>query len=485
MKKNFFQRMFLKLIGLAFVMAAFACNQTTESEKQQPNVVMVFLDDAAFADFKPFGETRYPTPNVSELAEEGRSYYNFYVPVAVCSASRAALLSGCYPGRTGVFGAHGPNQECLDPQFATLGEVMQQNGYVTASFGKWHLGDVPDQRPPARGFDESCGLMYSNDMWAYHPENPDHWDQWPLSYWENGEIKIDSMTPKDQRNLSTWYTENAVDFINQHNDEPFFLYVPHSMPHVPLFVSDKFKGESGLGLYEDVMMELDWSVGQIMEALEENGLEENTMFIFIGSDNGPWLSYMDRSGKTPYREGKGTTFDGGVRNSCIIRYPGHIEPNTTSHKAFASIDILPTICHVTGAPLPENEIDGKNVWDLITHKPGAENPHDYYPFARHSNLEAVISADGHWKLHLPHSYRSLDKGEGGKYIRRGVRGLQPDSNLAEQIRRPLTYTQRKIDTALFNMVHDPYEKRNVFHRYPEVTDRLMEYAEEHKERFYK
>ncbi|MEF8984255.1 MAG: sulfatase-like hydrolase/transferase [Bacteroidales bacterium] len=484
MKKNFFQRMLLKLIGLAFVLAAFACNQSTEGEQQKPNVVMVFIDDAGFADFKPFGETRYPTPNVSELAEEGRSYYNFYVPVAVSSASRAALLSGCYPGRTGVFGAHGPNSECLDPEFATLGEVMQQNGYTTASFGKWHLGDVPGQRPHSRGFDESCGLMYSNDMWPYHPENPEHWGQWPLPYWENGEVKIDSMTPKDQRNLSTWYTENAVDFINRHDDEPFFLYVPHSMPHVPLFVSDKFKGESGLGLYEDVMMELDWSVGEIMDALEKNGVEENTMFIFIGSDNGPWLSYMDRAGKTPYREGKGTTFDGGVRNSCIIRYPEHIEPNTVSHNAFASIDILPTICHVTGSPLPDNEIDGKNVWDLITHKPGAENPHDYYPFARHSSLEAVISADGHWKLHLPHQYRSLEKGEGGTYTRRGVRGLQPDSNLGEQIRRPLTYTQRKIDTALFDMVHDPYEKRNVFHRYPEITDRLMEYAEQHNERFY-
>ncbi|MEF8845716.1 MAG: sulfatase-like hydrolase/transferase [Bacteroidales bacterium] len=484
MEKNFFQRMLFKLIGLSFVLAAFACNQSTEGEQQKPNVVMVFLDDAGFADFKPFGETRYPTPNVSELAEEGRSYYNFYVPVAVSSASRAALLSGCYPGRTGVFGAHGPNSECLDPEFATLGEVMQQNGYTTASFGKWHLGDVPGQRPHSRGFDESCGLMYSNDMWPYHPENPEHWGQWPLPYWENGEVKIDSMTPKDQRNLSTWYTENAVDFINRHDDEPFFLYVPHSMPHVPLFVSDKFKGESGLGLYEDVMMELDWSVGEIMDALEKNGVEENTMFIFIGSDNGPWLSYMDRAGKTPYREGKGTTFDGGVRNSCIIRYPEHIEPNTVSHNAFASIDILPTICHVTGSPLPDNEIDGKNVWDLITHQPGAENPHDYYPFARHSSLEAVISADGHWKLHLPHQYRSLEKGEGGTYTRRGVRGLQPDSNLGEQIRRPLTYTQRKIDTALFDMVHDPYEKRNVFHRYPEITDRLMEYAEQHNERFY-
>ena len=481
MNSNLFKRMLFKAIGLAFVLAAFACNQTTE-EDQKPNVVMVFIDDAGFADFRPFGETRYPTPNVSELAEEGRSYYNFYVPQAICSASRAALLTGCYPGRTGVFGAHGPGRECLDPEFATLGEVMQQNGYTTASFGKWHLGDVPGQRPQSRGFDESCGLMYSNDMWPHHPERPENYP--PLQYRENGELTIDSVTPRDQRMLSTWYTENAVDFINRHKDEPFFLYVPHSMPHVPLFVSDKFKGESGLGLYEDVMMELDWSVGQIMDALDDNNLEENTLFIFIGSDNGPWLSYMDRSGKTPYREGKATVFDGGVRNPAIIKYPGHIEPNTTSHKTFSSIDMLPTICHLTGASLPKNEIDVKNVWDMITHQPGAENPHDFYPFSRGSDFRGVISADGHWKLHLPHPYRSLEKGEGGEYTRRKVRPVQPDSNLAGQIRIPLKYTQRKIDTALFDMIHDPYEKRNVIHRYPEVADELLEYAEKHRDMFY-
>jgi arylsulfatase A-like enzyme len=453
----------MRLILVAIILAATTCAQPV-SEERLPNVVLIFLDDGGFADFQPFGEPRYPTPNVSTLAEEGCSYYSFYVPQAVCSASRAALLTGCYPGRTRVFGAHAPQQEGLDPAFATLGEVLKKKGYATACFGKWHLGDQPGRRPPSRGFDESCGLMYSNDMWKYHPGNPDFWSQWPLQYWENDEITIDPVTREDQKMLTTWYTEHAVDFITRHRDEPFFLYVPHSMPHVPIFCSDKFSGKSGTGLYGDVMMELDWSVGEIHRAIAENGLEEVTLFIFIGSDNGPWLSYGDHAGLTPYREGKGTIFDGGVRNPCIIKYPGHIEPNTVSHNTFNSIDILPTICRVTGTPLPENTIDGKNVWDLILNKPGVENPHDYYPFTNGSAFQGVISGDGIWKLHLPHSYRTVVKG--------GKDG------------QPGEYAHPEIDTALFDMVHDPYEKGNVIQAYPDIAGTLINHAKKHKELFF-
>ncbi len=440
-----------------------SCEQPVQ-EAEKPNVVLIFLDDGAFDDFSPFGEPRYPTPHVSTLAEEGRRFYSFYVPQAICSASRAALLTGCYPGRTRVFGAHGPRQPGLDPQFATIGEVLQQNGYVTACFGKWHVGDQDGRRPPDRGFDESCGLMYSNDMWKHHPGNPEYWSQWPLQYWENGEITIDTVTREDQKMLTTWFTEKAVGFINSHRDEPFFLYVPHPMPHVPLFCSDKFLGKSGTGLYGDVMMEIDWSVGEIRQAIIDNGLEDNTLFIFIGSDNGPWLSYGDHAGITPYREGKGTIFDGGVRNPVIIKYPGLIEPNTISHKAFNSIDILPTICQVTGAELPQNTVDGKNVWDLILGKPGAENPHDYYPFTNGSGFQGVISGDGKWKLHIPHPYRSV--------VMAGKDG------------QPGRYAHPEIDTSLFDMVHDPFEKGNVIDLYPEIAGRLLEHARKHKETFF-
>ena len=428
----------------------------------RPNIVIIFLDDAGFADFRPFAETRYPTPNVELLADQGRSFYNFYVPQAVCSASRAALLTGAYPERTEVFGAYAPHVRGLDPEFATLGEILQDAGYTTAIFGKWHLGDYPETRPPQRGFDESSGIMVSNDMWADHPVAPEYWGQFPLVYWENEEVAIDSVTHEHQPHFTTWLTEDSVDFINRNSDGPFFLYLPHPMPHVPLFVSDKFEGASGTGLYGDVIMELDWSVGEVMNALEENGVADNTIIIFT-SDNGPWMSYGNHAGMTPYRGEKATSFDGGVRSPLIIKYAGHLEAGTVSHDMFGSIDFLPTLARLTGADLPDYEIDGKDVWDLIAGKEGAENPHDYYSFTNHDRFEAVISGDGKWKLVLEHDHRVSVGG------RDGIPGPQ---------------LQKRIETSLFDMVHDPYEKVNVIDVYPEVAEQLLQFADEHREKFF-
>ena len=442
-----------------------SCDRVSAADDdQKPNVVMILLDDGGFDDFAPFGNPRYPTPHIEMLAKEGRSYYNLYVPQAVCSASRAAILTGCYPGRTRVFNAYAPDNKGLDSSFATMGEVMQKNGYTTALFGKWHLGDLPGSRPHERGFDESCGLLYSNDMWKHHPENPDFWGQWPLQYWEDGKVTIDPVEEEDQKMLTTWYTERAVDFINRHKDEPFFLYVPHSMPHVPIFCSDKFEGKSGTGLYGDVMMELDWSVGQINQALKDNELEENTLVIFVVSDNGPWLSYGSHAGITGYREGKGTGFDGGIRNACIIKYPPHIDGGGSSHKMMNTVDILPTICALTDTPLPKNDIDGHNLWEYLTGPSDIRNPHEYYPFSTGNKLEGVISPDGKWKLHLPHSYRTLRTG--------GIDGL------------PGQYEQVTIDTSLYDLIHDPYEKANVKDAYPEQLEVMLRWAELHKNRFF-
>jgi arylsulfatase A-like enzyme len=254
-----------------------------------------------------------------------------------------------------------------------------------------------------------------------------------------------------------------VDFIRRSRSQPFLLYVPHSMPHVPLFVRDEDRGKSGAGLYGDVMLEIDWSVGEITKALQENGVAENTLVI-LTSDNGPWTSYGNHSGKTPYREAKGTSFDGGTRSACIMRYPGRIEAGTVSSKAFCSIDLLPTVAHLADAEMPKNPIDGLDVWDLITAKPGATNPHEYYAFSTNRRLESILSGDGHWKLHLPHPYRWLveagNDGQAGKY------------------------TQRKIELSLFDMEKDPYETRNVIAENPEVAERLEDYAEQHRRRFY-
>ncbi|MCL5744262.1 MAG: sulfatase-like hydrolase/transferase, partial [Acidobacteria bacterium] len=203
-----------------------------------PNFVIILLDDSGFADFHPFGNPAYRTPNVEKFASEGCRFTNFHVPQAICSASRSALLSGCYPGRTKVVGAHGPGARGLDPSYATIGQVMKTGGYATAVYGKWHIGDQPDTRPWVRGFDESCGLMYSNDMWEYHPEHPEHYKNFPLHFWENGKVKIERITPKEQPMLTTWYTEHAVDFIRRRKEQPFFMYVPQSMPHMPIFASE-------------------------------------------------------------------------------------------------------------------------------------------------------------------------------------------------------------------------------------------------------
>jgi arylsulfatase A len=344
-----------------------------------------------------------------------------------------------------------------------MGEVLKAGGYRTAVFGKWHIGDQPDTRPPARGFDESCGLMYSNDMWEFHPENPKAYSKFPLHFWENGQVKIERVTKEHQPMLTTWYTEHAVDFIQRNKSNPFLLYVPQSMPHVPLFRSEKFKDKSGAGVYGDVMMEIDWSVGEIAKALKSAGVEDNTLVIMT-SDNGPWISYGNHAGKTPFREAKGTGFDGGTRSACIMRYPGRIKAGSVSKRALCSVDLLPTIAHLAGAGLPKNPIDGRNLWDLISGKRGAVNPHEFYPFCTGPNFEGVISGDGRWKLHLPHEYRTLV--EAG---RDGAAGK---------------YRQARIELSLFDMEKDPLETANVIGKFPEVAARLKGYAERHRREFY-
>ena len=451
-----------KIFLAVLFIAIGACNSSTKKQ-QKPNVVIIFLDDSGYGDFRPFSQGGLQTPHVQTLAEEGRVFTNFHVPQAICSASRSALISGCYPGRTKVFGAHGPKARGLETTFPTIGEIFKAAGYKTAIFGKWHCGDQPDTRPHARGFDETCGLMYSNDMWKHHPENPEHWGKYLLQFWENGKVTIEDVGVPEQKMLTKWYTEHAVDFINRHKDEPFLLYVPHSMPHVPIFCSDEFEGKSGVGLYGDVILELDWSVGEINKALKDNGIDRNTIVIF-SSDNGPWISYGNHAGKTPFREAKATSFDGGNRSACIIKYPNELEANSSSNNAFFSVDLLPTLSHLAGVEMPNNEIDGRNVWDLISGEKGAKNPHEYYALSTSRNFEGVMSGDGKWKLHLPHSYRSL---------------LFPGKD-----GQPGKYETKEIELSLFDMENDPYESTNVIEDHTEVAENLMRFAELHKLRFY-
>lgn len=453
------------LITALLALAAFG---PVHAEKRPPNVVIIFLDDSGYSDFHPFGQPDYPTPNVQKLAEGGMRLNRFCVPQAVCSASRAALLSGCFPGRTGVFGAHGPNGRGLDPKYATMAEMLKKAGYATAHFGKWHCGDQADTRPLARGFDEHAGLMYSNDMWRYHPsnkdpDNPKHWGKLPLQFWENGKVKIERVSKQDQTMLTTWATDYSVDFIDRNKDKPFLLYLAHSMPHVPLFVSEKFAGKSGTGLYGDVIMEIDWSVGQVMQALEKHGLSEDTIVLF-SSDNGPWINYGDHAGVTPYRNAKGTSFDGGVRSASILHYPREIKAGSELDTLIGSIDVLPTVARLVACDLPANPIDGKDVWPSITGKPRASHPNAYYPLTIGSNFQGLLSADGRWKLMLPHRYRFITKP--------GVDGM------------PGTQVMREMELCLFDMEKDPMETTNVIAEYPEVAKKLKAIADEHYRTFW-
>jgi arylsulfatase A len=458
MDRNLNRREFLRVASLAAATITIpGCDnrsQKTLAEKSvdKPNVVIIFCDDVGYADIGVFGARGYETPNLNRMAAEGVKFTDFYAAASSCTPSRAALLTGCYPQRVGLPNVLGPADKIgISNEEQTIAQILKPLGYATACYGKWHLGHHPKFLPTRHGFDEYFGLPYSNDMWPYHPTNKSFPDL-PLVEGE----RIVEYNP-DQTQLTTWYTEHAVRFIEKNKNRPFFLYVPHSMAHVPLFVSDKFKGKSERGLYGDVMMEIDWSVGQILATLKRLGLDEKTLVIFC-SDNGPWLSYGDHAGSAkPLREGKGTSFDGGHREPTVMRMPGTIPAGIVCDEPVSTMDILPTVAKLTGAKLPAYQIDGKDIWPLMTGVPGAKSPHEAFFYYRSYALEAVRS--GKWKLHLPHSYRTLAGRPGG---RGGM---------------PAEYEQAKIGPALFDLQNDIGEQHDVSAQHPAVLERLIGLAE--------
>lgn len=432
----------LILSGLAPLVAA----------ERPPNIVVIFADDQGYADVECFGGKHVKTPHLNQMAAEGTRFTNFHVPAAVCSASRAALLTGCYPQRINLLGALGPGSKLgINSEEVLIPEVLKPHGYATAIFGKWHLGDVPPFLPTRHGFDQYFGLPYSNDMWPFHPTSKS-FPKLPLI---DGE-KIIEYNP-DQTQLTTWYTERAVKFIAEHKDQPFFLYVPHNMPHVPLFVSAKHKDKSGHGLYGDVIMELDWSVGQIRAALDKHGLTENTLVVYT-SDNGPWLSYGNHAGSAgPLREGKGTTWEGGQREPMIACWPKQIPAGRVCDEFATTMDFLPTFAALAKAELPQHKIDGHDIRPLLLGEANVKSPYESFYYYWGNGLDAVRS--GPWKLHFPHSYRSLT-GEPGK-----------DGN-------PAGYTQQRVkELELYNLEEDIGERTNVIAEHPEIVEKLKQIAE--------
>ena len=441
---------------LFLCLGMLSCADERSQDDKKPNVVIIFTDDQGYQDIGCFGSPDIKTPHLDKMAEEGIKLTDFYAAQAVCSASRAGLLTGCYPNRLGVHGAFMPNSKHgLNLSETTLAEMLKAIDYRTGIFGKWHLGDHPDFMPNNQGFDTYFGIPYSNDMWPLHPQQGPIFDFGPLPLFENETI-IDTLTT--QTLLTTQITERSVDFIEQNKDHPFFLYIAHPQPHVPLFVSDKFRGKSERGLYGDVIMEIDWSVGQVLATLKENGLDDNTLVIFT-SDNGPWLSYGDHAGCAyPLREGKGTALEGGQREPCIIRFPNKIKPGRVIDVPMMAIDILPTIAHITGAELPANTIDGKNVWDIWTGT-SRQSPHEAYYFYYHVNELHGIRY-GKWKLYFPHRYRTLNGREGG----RDGQPVEYEYNTIEEIE-------------LYDLSVDISETQNVAAEYPEIVAKIKSLGE--------
>lgn len=437
--------------------------QVAGAESKSPNIVIIFMDDMAYADIGPFGSKSYPTPNLDRMAREGRKFSDFYVTQAVCSASRAGLLTGCYNVRVGIFGALGPkSNHGLHKNEVTLAELCKQKGYTTAIYGKWHLGHHKPFLPMQHGFDDYFGLPYSNDMWPYHPgvlhlpmqERLKRWPHLPLIY--KNKVINPQVSGKDQEQLTTQYTEHAVKFIETNKTKPFFLYVPHSMVHVPLYVSEKFKGKSKSGLFGDVMMEVDWSVGRIIDTLRKNELDKNTLVIFT-SDNGPWLSYGDHAGSAgPLREGKGTMFEGGCRESTLMWWPGTVPSNSNCSTPAMTIDILPTVAELIGANLPDHKIDGKSILNLVTGK-NDKSPQEAYYFYYGQQLQAMRM--GKWKLHFPHNYRTMNGKPGG------TGGI------------PTKYSQAKIELSLFNLHQDIGETTDVKANYPKILAKMLKLGE--------
>ena len=433
-----------------------------------PNVIIIFMDDMGYGDPVFVNGFGYSTPNMDKLAAAGMRFTNFYAAQATCTASRAGILTGCYPNRINMYGAFFPwDTDALDPKEETIAKMLKKRNYQTCMVGKWGLGSLPPFTPLHYGFDHYLGLLYSNDMWpvdyAGNPiEDTANWKYRypPLPLYRGDSVIEYVRTLKDQGELTQKYTRYAVNFIKKNKDRPFFLYLAHTMVHVPIMASSKFLGKSGVGLFGDVIEEVDWSIGQIMKTIKEAGLDKNTLIVFT-SDNGPWLNYGNHAGNTGgLREGKGTSFEGGQREACVFRWPGHISAGTVSNKIASSIDLLPTISKICGTPLPDEKIDGVDILPLLLNKTGADPRTEFAYYYNKNDLEAI--RNGKWKLVFPHTSRSY------KVYPPGNNGFP---GRTAQVKEPM---------ALYNLSVDPGETMDVQESNPDIVQQLNELADKYR-----
>ena len=421
-----------------------------------PNIIIIYIDDMGYGDISPYNNEINYTPNFQWLAQNGLTLTDFYVSQAVCSASRTSLLTGCYSNRLGIHGALFPDSKIgLNPAEITIADMLKAKGYSTKAIGKWHLGCEKEFLPTRQGFDEYYGIPYSNDMWYKNTNRKFP----PLPLIQNETI-IDTVS--EQSWFTQRFTEKAIDFIDANKSKPFFLYLAHPMPHVPIYVSDKFKGKSGKGLYADVIMEIDWSVGEIVNKLKQLKLEENTLLI-VASDNGPWLPFGNHAGVTNgFRESKGTSWEGGVRTSCLMYWKGKLSKGVKINTSVMNIDILPTIAYLTNSSLPEKPIDGMNVWKVLSNDERDKEFVSLRPlFIYYNTNELQAMRWKNWKLYFPHTYNSME-------------GVRPGNDG----KRVATKAVKLESMELYDLNNDKGEKINLALRFPEIVTQMNTMADE-------
>ena len=451
----------------------------TLAEAKQPNIVIIFNDDQGYQDLGCYGSPDIETPRVDQMAEEGMKFTSFMVASPVCSASRAALLTGCYPNRVGVGGVFWPNRNHgLAPGHVTIAEMLKTVGYKTKAVGKWHLGDEPEFLPTNQGFDSYYGIPYSNDMYPAQSmkyaddclfregmtqeklaqafakasnnmsaKTKSHWEAQPKSLKDKVPLMRNEECvefPADQATITRRFADEGIAFISESvkAEKPFFLYLANSMPHTPLFASEEFLGKSERGLYGDVIEEIDFNAGRVFDHLKAMGVEKNTLVIFT-SDNGPWLIKGENGGSAlPLFEGKMTTFEGGQRVPCIMKWPGHIPEGAVCDALASTMDLLPTFAAITGAVLPTVQpLDGKDILGLVTNQPGAKTPHQYFFY----NQSAVRRGD--WKYHARENFKVKET------------------------------TREHKGPTLYNLKDDIGESNNVIDQYPEIAAHLAKVLE--------
>lgn len=450
---------------LAILFFSFCLSEAQVSQQQKPNVIIIMMDDMGYGDIEPYGMTGIPTPNFNRMAKEGTRFTHYNAAQAVCTASRASLLTGSYPNRVGMAGALLPGSKiALNPNEETIATLLKASGYTTGMLGKWHLGNHAPYFPLSYGFDSFYGIPYSHDIWPIDYDGNRITDpnnmrgKWPALPVIDGNMEIDSiLTLQEAALLTSTFTEKAVSFIKENKNHPFFLYLAHPMPHVPLAASEQFAGKSEMGIFGDVIMELDWSIGQVLDALDAEKIADNTIVIVI-SDNGPWMHFGDNAGSSGgFREGKSTSWEGGTRVPFLIRWPGKIEAGDVNSNLMTNMDLLPTLAKATGSSLPKNKIDGLNFLPLWLHETD-KGPREvfYYYFGR-NNLEGVRYKN--WKLVLPHT--------SGTYV--GLHGKDGHPGVNSRVEVPL---------ALYDLAHDPGEVYDVQQLYPDMVQKIMGFVEE-------